>query len=310
MNRHFKALCVVVILLSASAPLYAGEGFGMMKKSANLTRIHPPQVFIAGTRVSIKVTAASPNYGVAAQRLESQLESELLGKNQRLKLDAQRPDATIDVKILQDQFSEKWEDRQMIRYVDHGRKDSKGRKVLDQEQVTVRFKVVTYAFNAAFKVHDMQKDVSLAADSINWSYNKDFQEGNGSPDASSLESSAVQACVNDLTNRLAPTKEVVGVLLPRGTFETAAAERSRRRSTVREPVTQALRDDGPAAAPPAASPMPAAERWLILSIHGPCIMRLRRRSTTHSEKQLSRLRLRRLMKLSDAGRKGVGDGEI
>jgi ribonuclease E len=41
--------------------------------------------------------------------------------------------------------------------------------------------------------------------------------------------------------------------------ETAAAERSRRRSTVREPVTQVLRDDGPAAAPPAASPMPAAE---------------------------------------------------
>jgi hypothetical protein len=223
MNRHFRALYVTVILLSAIAPLYAGEGFGMMKKSANLTRIHPPQVFIAGTRVSIKVTAASPNYGVAAQRLESQLESELLGKNQRLKLDAARPDATIDVKILQDEFGEKWEDRQMVHYVDRGRKDSKGKTVLDQEQVTVRFKVVTYSFNAAFKVHDTQKDVSLAADSINWNYTKDFQDGNGSPDASSLESNAVAAAVANLTNRLAPTREIVGVLLPKGTFEAAAA---------------------------------------------------------------------------------------
>ncbi|HEV7486086.1 MAG TPA: hypothetical protein VGQ65_10415 [Thermoanaerobaculia bacterium] len=223
MNRHCKALYVAVILLLASAPLYAGEGFGMMKKSANLTRIHPPQVFIAGTRVSIKVTAASSQYGVAAQRLESQLESELLGKNQRLKLDAARPDATIDVKILQDQFGEKWEDRQMVQYVDRGRKDSKGKTVLDQEQITVRFKVVTYSFTAAFKVHDTQKDVSLAADSINWNYSKDFQDGNGSPDASSLESNAVAAAVANLTNRLAPTREIVGVLLPKGTFEAAAA---------------------------------------------------------------------------------------
>jgi len=225
MNRSIQRLSGVVTIITAlaAAPLYAGEGFGMMKRSANLTRIHPPQVFIAGTRVSIKVTVASSGYGVAAQRLQSQLESELLGKNPRLKVDASRPDASIDVKILRDDYSEKWEDRQMVRYVDHGRKDNKGKTVLDQEQVTVRFKVVTYGFNAAFKVHDLQKDASLAADSINWSYNKDFQEGNGSPDASSLESSAVQACVTDLTNRLAPTKEVVGVLLPRGTFENAGA---------------------------------------------------------------------------------------
>lgn len=225
MNCHIKRLSGVVIFIAvfASVPVWAGEGFGMMKKSANLVRIHPPQVFIPGTRVSIKVTAASANYGVAAQRLQSQLESELLGKNQRLKLDASRPDATIDVKILRDDYSEKWEDRQMVHYVDKGRKDNKGRAILDQEPITVRFKVVTYSFNAAFRVHDTQKDVSLAADSINWPYTKDFQEGNGSPDPSSLESNAVQAAVNDLTNRLAPTREIVGVLLPRGTFETAAA---------------------------------------------------------------------------------------
>ena len=51
------------------------------------------------------------------------------------------------------------------------------------------------------------------------------------------------------------TPEIAASVVP----ETAAAERSRRRSTVREPVTQVLRDEGAAAAPPPASPMPAAE---------------------------------------------------
>jgi hypothetical protein len=221
-----RAVVVNAFILFASfgnIPLRAGEGFGMMKKSANLTRIHPPQVFIPGTRVSIKVTAATSNYGVAAQRFQSQLESELLGKNQRLKLDTSRPDATIEVKILHDDYGEKWETRKMVHYVDSGQVDKKGRAIKKEEPINVRFKVVTYSFNTSFKVHDTQKDVSLAADSFNWAFSKDFEDGNGSPDGSSLETSAVQAAVGDLTTRLAPTREVVGVLLPRGTFDTAAA---------------------------------------------------------------------------------------
>jgi hypothetical protein len=220
-NQLFAISIFIVVFGGASA--WGGEGFGMMKKSASLARVHPPVIFIAGTRISIKASAANSSHSAVAHRLESQLESELLGKNQRLKLDASRPDATIDIRVLQNAYNEKWEDRRMVRYVDKGRKNSKGKTILDPEEITVRFKVVSYSFNAAFRVHDTQKDVSLGADTINWNYAKDFQEGNGSPDSSSLESNAVQSVVSDLTTRLAPTREVVGVLLPRGTFETAAA---------------------------------------------------------------------------------------
>lgn len=224
MSRFAIRISAFVLLgTAAAAAMFAGEGFGMMKKSASLTRIHPPQVFIPGTRISIKVSAAASHYANAAQRLQSQLESELIGRNPRLKLDTSRPDATIDLRILQENYSEKWEDRQMVRYVDRGKRDKKGKVVLEPEQFTARFKVVTYAFNSAFKLHDNRKDTSLAADSINWNYSKDFQEGNGAPDASSLESDAVQSAVNDLTTRLAPTREVVGVLLPRGSFEAVGA---------------------------------------------------------------------------------------
>jgi hypothetical protein len=225
MNRPTFRMATVVFALIASVtlPLAAGEGFGMMKKTANLTRVHPPQVFIPGTRIVIRVTSPGGRYAAAAERLQSQLESELLGKNPRLKLDPSHPDATIDVAVLQSEYNDKWESRQMVRSVNTGQVDSKKRPIYRQEEVTVRFKVVSYAFGGTFKVHDTRKDRSLAADSINWAYGKDFQDGNGSPEPSSLESTAVQSAVNDLARRLAPTRELVGVLLPRGSLENAAA---------------------------------------------------------------------------------------
>jgi ribonuclease E len=53
-----------------------------------------------------------------------------------------------------------------------------------------------------------------------------------------------------------PASQIAAAVVP----ETVPAERSRRRSTVREPVTQVLRDEGSASEPPTASPpLPAAE---------------------------------------------------
>lgn len=217
MNR----ILTFTFLLFAALPALAGEGFGMMKKTANLTRIHPPQVYLPGSRVAIHVTAQG-NHGAAAARLQSQLESQIIGNNPRLKLDTTRPETVIDVVVLQSDYSDKWEDRQGYKTVQTGT-DSKGRPKYGSVEATLRFKVVNYNFNATFKVHDTRNDRSLAADAINFPYHKDFQDGNGSPDAGALETMGIDAVVNDLTRRLAPTKEVVGVLLPRGSLEPAAA---------------------------------------------------------------------------------------
>jgi hypothetical protein len=217
MNR----IVTFTLVLLAAVPALAGEGFGMMKKTANLTRIHPPQVYLPGSRVAIHATAQG-NHGAAAARLQSQLESQIIGGNPRLKLDTTRPETVINVVVLQSDYSEKWEDRQGYKTVQTGT-DSKGRPKYGSVEATLRFKVVNYNFNTTFKVHDTRNDRSLAADAISFPYRKDFQDGNGAPDAGSLETMAINSVVNDLTHRLAPTKEVVGVLLPRGSLETAAA---------------------------------------------------------------------------------------
>ncbi len=219
-----KATAALLFLSALALPALAGEGFGMMvKKTVNLTRMHPPQVFIPGSRIAVRVTSQASHNAAAAQRLQSQLESQLLGNNPRLKLDASRPEAVIDVTVLQNDYSESWENRQMVHSVKTGEVDKKNRPIYRDEQVTVRFKVVSYNFHTAFKVHDLRSDKPLGADTISFPYHKDFEDGNGAPDAASLETSGINAVVGDLTHRLAPTKEIVGVLLPRGTLENAAA---------------------------------------------------------------------------------------
>ncbi len=217
-----NAIVTLVFVSLFTVPALAGEGFGMMKKTANLTRVHPPQVFIPGSRIVIHVTSHSSQHAATAQRLQSQLESQLLGNNPRLKLDASRPETVIDVAVLQSDYSEKWEDRKGYEQYENGKKPN-GKPNYATREVTLRFKVVTYNFNSTFKVHDVRNDHSLAAGAINFPYQKDFQDGNGAPNPGSLETTAVESVVNDLTHRLAPMKEVVGVLLPRGTLENAAA---------------------------------------------------------------------------------------
>ena len=212
-------LLLAAAMLVMAPPASAGEGFGMMKKTAKLTRVHPPQVFITGTRIAIRASSPGGKYAMAAQRLQSQLESELLGANTRLKLDASSPDATIDVTILQNDYGDEWVQREGTRQVKTGAKDSKGKDIYREERFTYRVKIVKHTFGTSFKVHDTRADRSLAADTTNRPFNKEFVEGNGAPDASSLESDAVRAVVNELTHRLAPTREVIGVLLPKGSME-------------------------------------------------------------------------------------------
>lgn len=217
-NAFVLALLPATVLFIALS-MEAGEGFGMLKKTAKLTRVHPPQVFIMGTGVAIRATSPSGKYAMGAQRLQSQLESELLGANTRLKLDAANPDATIDVTILQSDYQDEWVQREGRRQVKTGTKDSKGKDIYREERFTYRVKIVKHTFASSFKVHDRRADRSLAADTINRPYSQEFNEGNGSPDAASLENAAIRAVVADLVHRLAPTREVIGVLLPKGSME-------------------------------------------------------------------------------------------
>ena len=223
MRRQFplavRSTLLVVAALLGALPAVAKEGFGMMtKKAAAVTRVSPPAVFLMRTKIQVKATSAKPADNGLAQRLQSQLESELISRDSRLTVEPNRPETLVEVNILQNEAGEQWETREVMKVRQTG-KDSKGKPIFDTYKDNVRYKVVTHSFSASYKVTDLTKKASLDADSAQVSFKKDFEEGNGAPETFSLEGSAINQVVETIVRRITPTRETIHVLVPKGTLE-------------------------------------------------------------------------------------------
>jgi hypothetical protein len=217
------ALAVIAALgfALAPAPAQAGEGFGWTKKTVTLTRVRPPKVLLAGSRLSVKGGSQSPELQSVAQQLQAQLESGLINADNRLTSDPAHPEILIEVTVLHDDYHEEWQTRKESRIAKTGT-DAKGKPVFGTVEVQVRYQVVSGDFAVAYKVTDLTKGINLDANSINLPFKGDFAEGQGAPERFSLQSQNVQAVVSRMVQRLAPTRESVSVLIPKGSLEGIA----------------------------------------------------------------------------------------
>src|SRR5262245_8731150 len=114
--RHAQGIGIIIACLAMLVPLpliAAKEGFGMFlsKKVANLTRVNPPKVYLMGTRIAVRAASPDPQHADVAQRIQSQLESELLSNDSRLTADAARPQTLIEITVTQNDYNESWETR-------------------------------------------------------------------------------------------------------------------------------------------------------------------------------------------------------
>lgn len=212
-------MAVFLALGLSAAPAGAGEGFGWTKKTATLVRVSPPKVFLMGTRINVKATSQSSANQALADKIRSQLESELISADSRLSADTTRPEVLIDLAVLQNDYSESTSQRREIQQRQVG-KDAKGKPVYQDYEVMVTYKTVSYAFGASYKVSDLVKGVSLDADTVRYELRKDYREGSGAPEQFSLESSGAVAVVNHIVPRLTFTREKIGVMLPKGSLES------------------------------------------------------------------------------------------
>ena len=219
-RKRFGFLGIAFLML-APLPVFAGEGFGSLlssKKVANLNRVSPPKVLVLGTRIAVKANGQDQESTGVAQRLQSQLESDLLRNDSRLSSDPSNPQTLVEVTITQNTYNESWETRRMTERRQTG-KDSKGKPVYQDFPVDVRFKTVKHHCSAAFKVTDTAKRINLDSDSVQYNFENSFQEGNGAPDQATLENNAIQMVDNRIVHDLTPTRERIGVLLPKGSLE-------------------------------------------------------------------------------------------
>jgi hypothetical protein len=219
-----KIQCVFLGILLAGIPAAeAKEGFGMWiaKKVSSVVRVSPPAVPLMGTRIQVKVSNSGAGDSGLSERLERQLESELISRDNRLAVEASHPDTLIEASILQNDRNERWEDRQETEVVQVG-KDGKGKPVFENRRVTVRYKVVTHAFALSYKVSDRNKGLSLDADSLHFDFKKDFRDGKDAPEIFTLEGDALTRSVEAISRRITPTREKIGVLIPKGSLEDLA----------------------------------------------------------------------------------------
>jgi len=206
---------LLVLALAGIQPAAAKEGFGfaMMKKAATVTRTRPPAVFLMGTKIGVKATGATASEEGLAQRVRTQLESELLSRDSRLSA-SPNPDTLVEVSVLQNEGDERWERRRVNRLRKVGT-DSKGKPILNMVEVEVNFKIVTHTFSASHKVTDLVKNANLDSDSFQINYEKEFEDGEGAPQMFNLETEAIGRRVESVAQRLTPRNERMGVLLRR-----------------------------------------------------------------------------------------------
>lgn len=209
--------CLLLLLLGADS-LQAKEGFGIMKKLVSLRRINPPEVLITGTRIQTIGKAQGRDGQEVAAQIATQLGSELVQHDPRLSLETQRPQTVIEVTVLQNSYETKWENRRGTRSEEAG-KDSKGKMQYRTVEVTLRYQIVNHRFAASYTVQDLASRKTLFADSVNLSYQEDFQDGHDAPTEADRTSLAVQQTVGQIVYKLTPTEEILQVLIPKGSFE-------------------------------------------------------------------------------------------
>jgi tetratricopeptide (TPR) repeat protein len=221
-GRCALAAQTALVLLLAALPASAKEGFGFFTKTAaSVMRTTPAPVPLLGTRISVQATSTEAANSGLAQRIQTQLEAALLARDSRLATDTAAPETLITVTVLQNAHSEKWERRKETETREAG-KDAKGKTVYQNYEVEVNYKVVTHAFEASYKVTDRAKRSSLDAGPIHAPFENAFREGKDAPEAFNLENAAIEKAANQIANRLTPTREKIGVLLPKGSLEDLA----------------------------------------------------------------------------------------
>jgi hypothetical protein len=216
----YLAISTVAVLGWASgSPAEAKEGFGLTKKTAALVRVNPPKVFLMGTRIDVSASSQDAENQSLAETIRSQLESGLINADSRLTADKLKPEILVEVAVLQNDYNEEWQKRKEIQRKKVG-KDEKGKPIYQEYEVMVDYKIVTYAFRASYKVSDLVKGTTLDGDNVRFDSRNQFREGNGAPEKFNLENSGAAAVVAQVVPRLTPSREKIGVLLPKGSLET------------------------------------------------------------------------------------------
>ncbi len=216
--RAARVLPFVLALCLIASPAFPKEGFGMTKKVISLIRMNPAAVLILGTNLQVKVKASNAKSKDLALQIQSALGSELVQHDPRLVLEDKRPQTLVEVDLLQNDYSDRWETRTERTLRESG-KDKDGKPIFQEAMVQVRYHLIGHRFKVAYKVTEVATKKPLFADSIEVAFREEFKEGEDARSQAELEANASRSAVAEIVTKLTPTPEEIYVLLPKGKLE-------------------------------------------------------------------------------------------
>jgi hypothetical protein len=159
---------LLIGLIVLNPVLLPGQGFGKLKKTVVLERKLPAAAKLPGNAFDVKVSAQKPQDPcgkLAADKLQSMIETNLIRFNSQLELNPDKPDTLIAVKVLVCNAVATPEHNTLLSGKNKGQQQASGMKVNGHLQVTYQARTRAGRF--------------VDAEPIDVKYDHDFDQVNG-----------------------------------------------------------------------------------------------------------------------------------
>jgi len=221
MKQLTVAMCVLVL---ASAPAHAREGFGFKKKAVDIQRTIPPALNTGARRVKVDVVSERGSDEDDAHTLARYVSDAILGGGGTL-AESGKPEITLKVDLDRLDSHETWETKTEYEYRQTGteqkwnesKKKYETKAVYGNVPVTKNIKVVEATLTGSFDIHTKSGEVDSGT--VDQQFKQKYDDGTGAPSPTGVEDDLLKRAARTVAARIVPTQERVTVLIPRASFE-------------------------------------------------------------------------------------------
>jgi len=219
-KRLWIAFCVLVL---ASAPAYAREGFGFKKKAVDIQRTIPPALNTGARRVKVDIASERGDDEDDTHTLSRYITDAILAGGGTVA--ESKPEITISIDLDRLDSHESWETKTEYEYRQTGteqrwnesKKKYETKAVYGNVPVTKNIKVVEASLTGSYDIN--AKGGDLDSGTIDQSFKQKYDDGTGAPTPSRVEDDLLKRAARVVAARIVPTQERVTVLIPRASFE-------------------------------------------------------------------------------------------
>ena len=219
---YFAAVVGLCALAASDVTAQFRKGFGQGLFEVTLTRTKPPAVYLMKTGIGVHVSSPVASPGVT-ERLASAIESELVSSDPRLTLQKSKPQVAVTCNVTRLDSNHKIEMKQVSVYklirtdrvYNAATKKYESKPVYGNVNEVRNSVVVTGNMSLTYQARDQSSGAVIDSATFSPVYRREFPNGTGAPSTADVEQQLIQDAMQEVVQRLAPTKEPVKIQMGR-----------------------------------------------------------------------------------------------